>query len=137
MPAPSWYMGIESASSSWSDAHAEVNFGRQSQRVASGQCDLELCLCGARKRKSGSRRFPRAMIRRLALCTTAATDRRNSFLTGWSRSVRRFGSPNCGGGSPRPERFVSEDAECAAGCEMALDVKGVLDGGVNGQEALG
>ena len=42
-----------------------------------------------------------------------------------------------GGGSPRPERFVSEDAERAAGCEMALDVERVLDGGVNGQEALG
>jgi len=41
-----------------------------------------------------------------------------------------------GGGSPRPERFVSEDAERAAGCEMALDVESVLDGGVNGQEAL-
>jgi hypothetical protein len=26
-----------------------------------------------------------------------------------------------GGGSPRPERFVAEDAERAAGCEMALD----------------
>src|SRR5579864_4377337 len=36
-----------------------------------------------------------------------------------------------GGGSPRPERFVSEDAERAAGCEMALDVERVLDGGVN------
>jgi hypothetical protein len=35
-----------------------------------------------------------------------------------------------GGGSPRPERFVSEDAERAAGCEMALDVERVLDGGV-------
>jgi hypothetical protein len=42
-----------------------------------------------------------------------------------------------GGGSPRPERFVSKDAERAAGCEMALDVERVLDGGVNGQEALG
>jgi hypothetical protein len=36
----------------------------------------------------------------------------------------------------RPERFVSEDAEGAAGCEMALDVERVVDGGVNGQEAL-
>ena len=42
-----------------------------------------------------------------------------------------------GGGSPRPESFFSEDAERAAGCEMALDVESVLDGGVNGQEALG
>jgi hypothetical protein len=41
-----------------------------------------------------------------------------------------------GGGSPRPERFVSQDAERAAGCEMALDVESVLDGGMSGQEAL-
>ena len=41
------------------------------------------------------------------------------------------------GGSPRPERFVSEDAEREAGCEMALDVERVLDGGVNRQESLG
>jgi len=32
--------------------------------------------------------------------------------------------------------FLSEDAERAAGCEMALDVECVLDDGVNGQEAL-
>jgi hypothetical protein len=42
-----------------------------------------------------------------------------------------------GGSSPRPERFVSEDAKRAAGCEMALDVERVLDGGVNRQESLG
>jgi len=53
----------------------------------------------------------------------------------------KIGKPNSdsggGGGSPRLESFVSEDAERAAGCEMALDVEGVVDGGVNGQEALG
>src|SRR5580693_90189 len=52
-----------------------------------------------------------------------------------------FGSPSScsgrGGGSPRPERFVSEDAKRAAGGEMALDVECVVDGGVNGQETLG
>jgi hypothetical protein len=42
----------------------------------------------------------------------------------------------CGGSLPRPESFFSEDAERAAGCEMALDVESVLDDGVNGQEAL-
>src|SRR5271166_4799892 len=42
-----------------------------------------------------------------------------------------------GGVSPRLERFFSEDAERAAGCEMALNVEGVVDGGVNRQEALG
>jgi hypothetical protein len=50
-------------------------------------------------------------------------------------------SPNSrsgrGSSSPRPEGFLSEDAERTAGCEMALDVESVLDGGVNGQEALG
>jgi hypothetical protein len=56
-------------------------------------------------------------------------------------TARRLGIPSsgsgCGGGSPRPERFVSEDTERVAGCEMALDVEGVEDSGVNGQEALG
>jgi hypothetical protein len=56
-------------------------------------------------------------------------------------AARRLGIPSsgsgCGGGSPRPERFVSEDPERVAGCEMALDVEGVEDSGVNGQEALG
>ena len=42
-----------------------------------------------------------------------------------------------GGGSPRPKRFVSEDAERLARCEMALDVKCVVNSGVNSQEALG
>jgi hypothetical protein len=42
-----------------------------------------------------------------------------------------------GGGSPCSERFVSEDAERAAGCEMALDIERVLGGGVNRQESLG
>jgi MFS family permease len=40
-------------------------------------------------------------------------------------------------GSPRPEGFFSEDAERAAGSDMALDVECVVDGGVNRQEALG
>jgi hypothetical protein len=47
-----------------------------------------------------------------------------------------FGSCGCRS-SPRLERFFSEDAVRVAGGEMALDVEGVLDGGVNGQEALG
>ena len=41
-----------------------------------------------------------------------------------------------GGGSPRPESFVSEDPEREAGREMALDVEGVVDSGVNRQKAL-
>jgi hypothetical protein len=38
---------------------------------------------------------------------------------------------------PRLKRFASEDAERVAGCEMTLDVEIVVDGGVNGQKALG
>jgi hypothetical protein len=53
---------------------------------------------------------------------------------------RQFGSPSSGSGrgdgSPSPERFFSEGAERAAGAEMALDVEGVVNGGVNRQEAL-
>jgi len=41
------------------------------------------------------------------------------------------------GGSPRTDGFCSEDAERTTGCEMALDVKSVVDGGVKRQEALG
>jgi hypothetical protein len=72
--------------------------------------------------------------------------------TAWSISGRglvtrtefgpaQLGSPSTcsgrGGGSPRPERFVSENAKRAAGGEVALDVECVVDGGVNGQETLG
>jgi len=53
----------------------------------------------------------------------------------------QYGSPSSGsgrgGGSPRLERFFSEDVERVAGGEMALDVEGVENGGVNGQQALG
>ena len=42
-----------------------------------------------------------------------------------------------GGGSPSPERFVSQVAKRAAGCEMTLDVELVVNGGMKGQEALG
>src|SRR5271166_2855624 len=53
----------------------------------------------------------------------------------------KIGKPNSdsggGGGSPRLESFRSEGAERATGCEMTLDVEGVVDSGVNGQEALG
>ena len=67
---------------------------------------------------------------------------RGSALSHQLGSARRgFGRPaetsSGGGGSPRPERFVSEDAKRAAGCEMTLDVERVVNGGVNGKEALG
>ena len=45
----------------------------------------------------------------------------------------KIGSPNSGsgrgGGSPRLERFFSEDAERATGGEMALDVEDPMEGG--------
>jgi hypothetical protein len=62
-------------------------------------------------------------------------------VTGTEFGRAQSGSPSSGsgrgGGSPRLESFFSEDAERAAGGEMALDVENVLDSGVNGQEALG
>ena len=39
--------------------------------------------------------------------------------------------------TPSLESFFSEDAERAAGCEMALDIEGDVNGGANGQESLG
>jgi hypothetical protein len=53
-----------------------------------------------------------------------------------ARSVEKPSSGSGrGSGSPRPERFLSEDAERAAGCEMGLGVEGAVDSGVNRQEA--
>jgi len=52
----------------------------------------------------------------------------------WKSQLRYSGR---GSSSPRLESFFSEDAEHAAGCDMALDVESILDGGVNRQEALG
>ena len=65
----------------------------------------------------------------------------NGAVTRTEFGPAQFGSPSSGsgrgGGSPRLIRFFSEDAERAAGGEMALDVEGVEDSGVNRQEALG
>jgi hypothetical protein len=44
--------------------------------------------------------------------------------------------PNLARAKIRSPNF-SEDAERAAGCEVALDVECAVDGGVNGQETLG
>jgi hypothetical protein len=57
-----------------------------------------------------------------------------------SRGVKAgsFSSASGRGRSPpRLERFASEGAERGTGCEMALDIKGVVDGGVSREEALG
>ena len=43
----------------------------------------------------------------------------------------------CGRSPPHLERFVSEDSERGAGCEMALDIESVVDDGVSGEETLG
>ena len=51
--------------------------------------------------------------------------------------VGRLGSySGRGRGLPILKRFASEGAERVAGNEMALDVEGVLDRGVNGKKAL-
>jgi hypothetical protein len=66
---------------------------------------------------------------------TAATKGIDGVVTRTEFSGAQFGSANSGSGrgcgSPSPERFLSEDAERAAGGEMALDVEGVEDYGVN------
>jgi len=75
--------------------------------------------------------FPR---RRLGICADGA-------VTGTRIGGVNLGSfswdSGCGRSPPRVERFVSEDSERCAGCEMALDVESVGDGGVSGEEALG
>ena len=54
-------------------------------------------------------------------------------VTGTEFGRAQFGSPSSGsgrgGGSPRLERFFSEDAERAAGGEMALDVEDPMESG--------
>jgi hypothetical protein len=76
-------------------------------------------------------RYPEETLRCAVAFVGAVT--RTEF---WSREDRKIGGPRLdsgrGSSSPRMERFVSEDAVRVAGCEMALDVESVLDGGVNG-----
>jgi Resolvase, N terminal domain len=66
----------------------------------------------------------------------------------WSGTVTRtefgraqFSIPSSGsgrgGGPPRPETLRLGDSERVSGGEMALNVEGVVDSGVNRQEALG
>jgi hypothetical protein len=55
----------------------------------------------------------------------------------WRCESQKFGSGSGRGGrAPRLERFASEDAERVTGCEVTLGVEGVVDGGMNRQEAL-
>jgi hypothetical protein len=56
---------------------------------------------------------------------------------GAARGLERTLTSDRGSGSPRLERFISWDAERAAGSAMTLDVERVFDGGVNGKETLG
>jgi len=62
------------------------------------------------------------------------------FVTGTLfclRSIGNSGKGSAGGsGSPRLKRFRSQGAERTARGQMSLDVEGVVDGGVNGQESL-
>jgi hypothetical protein len=64
-----------------------------------------------------------------------------SIVTGTIFGPVRIISRTSGSGrrnsSPRPEGFLSQDAERAAGCEMALDIESVSEGGMNGEESLG
>jgi acylphosphatase len=64
----------------------------------------------------------------------------NGVVTGTIFGRARIVSRTSGSGrrssSPRPEGFLSQDAERAAGCEMALDIESVLEGGMNRQESL-
>ena len=101
---------------------------------------------GALERNGASTRSQRNTARNVAVFQRPCRpDKGKAARPALSRepnlTARRLGIPSsgsgCGGGSPRPERFVSEDTERVAGCEMALDVEGVEDSGVNGQEALG
>ena len=55
----------------------------------------------------------------------------------WPKESRGLSlSSGCGRRPPILEGFASEEAERAAGDKMALDVEGVVDGGVSGQEPL-
>jgi len=58
-------------------------------------------------------------------------------IFGRVRIVSRTSGSGRRNSSPRPEGFLSQDAERAAGCEMALDIESVLEGGMNGEESLG
>ena len=75
--------------------------------------------------------------RRLAYAALAGQTELSQELGFGRTRVGRLGS--CSGCARRPpilKRFASESAECIARNEMALDVEGILDDGVNGQEPL-
>src|ERR1700733_14076863 len=75
-----------------------------------------------------------------SLARSAKSRLRGVVTSTWIGAARGLEGPlisGRGGGSPRPERFVSQDAKRAAGCEMTLDVERVVNGGMKGQEALG
>ena len=51
-------------------------------------------------------------------------------------AARRFSRLSRGSRSPGVKCLTSEEAKRFAGCEVTLGVEGVLDGGMNRQEAL-
>ena len=77
-----------------------------------------------------------ALIAQTQLYTSPGSFATHSAVTRTEFGHLNIGEPDAdsgrGGGSPRPEGFLAEEAERAAECQMALDVESVLDGGVNG-----
>ena len=88
----------------------------------------------------GSQRRPAHLSARVHACVDEAVYDGLGVVTRTEFRRRKIGKADSesgrGGGSPGPEGFISEDAECASGCEMALYVESVVDCGVNRQEAL-
>jgi hypothetical protein len=121
--------------------HAEAGIAfaySESVRPAGISSTVARCLHEMRRQRAGA--LAQRKRSTLCLCSSESLDQlalsREPNLAARNFGSPSFGSPR-GGGSPRLERFVSEDAKRATGCQMALDVESVLDGGVNRQEALG
>jgi hypothetical protein len=62
-------------------------------------------------------------------------------VTGTLSRAAKVGSlssgSGCGCSRPGLERFAAEGAERGAGCEMALKIESVVDGGASEEEAVG
>ena len=86
-------------------------------------------------------RLKQAMTKRCLRKLGPLWVRRGGAVTGTRNGGAKAGSfsrdSGCGRSPPHLERFVSEDSERGAGCEMALDIESVVDDGVSGEETLG
>ena len=74
--------------------------------------------------------------------TPTHSDRDSSgAVTGTLSRAAKVGSlssgSGCGCSRPGLERFAAEGAERGAGCEMALKIESVVDGGASEEEAVG